>query len=270
MKYYVSPAFSQKLAALDSETRNSVSNFLRIIKSAHAKDVINLTSAQAILSSGAQGLFAYRAADSRLIFSIGKEKSEDFLILLDVVPYTANPSSFGVLSLPIAKNPKLNAALNPNVNAARNPRLNAQLNPKMNAQLNPFFNGQINPQFNAQINPKFNAQFNPKFNAQINPAWNAQINPKLNPSIHPAQNFNFMGNIIFDLNVEPGGFTADVTNHAKILFDLSGQMVGIAVPNNVGFTVFDIALNWSATWISDSLGGYLVFDLKNNWIGFVV
>ncbi len=169
-----------------------------------------------------------------------------------------------------SKNPKYNTNINPKYNANINPKYNAKINPKYNANINPKYNAKINPTYNANINPKYNAKINPKYNSNINPKYNTKLNPKYNRTINPNYARDFDGYLLFSPEGNILGYAIKIEN-IILFFNQQDENVrfGVQHPQN-GYDLFDLDLNFTAHFESNSQNGFNEFNLNNEWLSYMI
>lgn len=203
-----------------------------------------------------------------LYFTVGKDKSGPYALLLDLTeetPSTASSSFFAI------NDPRKRPSLNPKFNTQINPTFNTKLNPKFNTRINPTFNTRLNPTFNTRLNPKFNTRLNPKFNTQINPSFNTRLNPKFNTQINPTFNRAYGGPFLYDAGLSNLGFVVGASSDIGLLFDNSAEWTGFTVVVSTDFTLeYSLESEWRGFWITTSEPTSLRFDEKGEWDGIVV
>jgi hypothetical protein len=267
----VAPAFAKKVAAAEGRVRSDVAQFLTWLQTISRPDLIKrsaLLTRAAVGADETSAIYAFRQSErTRVIFTFANDNSGEYVLLVDLIVYSVEGSGPQIFA---AKNPVYDGTVNPQLNGAINPNFNGQLNPNFNGSINPNFNGAINPRFNGSINPAFNGSINYKFNSSINPAFNSSINPLFNSNINPNFNALFGGPFIYELPTTRRGYLVKANENVGLIFSMKGLFEAIAVKTDHGYVVFDKDNNWSEHWVADSQGGFLRFDLNNQWIGFVV
>ena len=174
--------------------------------------------------------------------------------------------------LPNSRNPRFVSRLNPIINSRINPRFNSRLNPRFNSSINPRFNSSINPRFNSSINPRFNSRLNYRFNSRINPRFNSSLNPCFTVLLNPYRAIRFLLPIVFDLNVVWTHFAVPLPEEydGYIVFDLNLGLQHYVLSNKSGgYNLFDINNDWIGYWIPMEFG-FLEYDLMGNWTRFVI
>ena len=174
--------------------------------------------------------------------------------------------------LPNFRNPRYVPRLNPNINLRINPRFNSALNPVLNSTINPRFNSTINPRFNATINPRFNSRLNYRFNNRINPRFNPRLNPHFNVLFNPNRAIRFLLPVIFDLNIAWNQFAIPLPEDfdGYIVYNTNLELQCFVFSNNAGgYNLFNIDNEWIGYWIPMEVG-FLEFDIMGNWERFVI
>jgi mRNA-degrading endonuclease RelE of RelBE toxin-antitoxin system len=213
-----------------------------------------------------RNIYVYKIDGVRVFYSLQKDNTgNEVVVLLDFVHRN------NLTKRIVTNNPKLNSTLNPKLNSVINPKMNSHINPKLNSRINPKLNSAINPKLNSSINPKLNSSINPKLNSSINPKLNSSINPKLSSQINPLVNPSFDGYYIYDLELNPIEYIIPANDEVNLIFNDKSDCVKFAVKHDEdGWAIFSFSNNdWLEHLESDGQTGYNLFNLNNEWIGFV-
>jgi hypothetical protein len=227
-----------------------------------AADPEALVSQRSSTVTADDGIYVARSGPVRLFYSIGRDESGEYVLLLDLA--TLGPAAHSTAT-------RLPDSLNPLTNRTLNPRFNQTLNPRFNHTINPRFNHTINPRFNHTINPRFNHTINPRFNHTLNPRFNHSLNPRFNHTLNPRYNSAFAGPYLYDLSRERTGYLIRATDTVLLRFTLEGEFQGVSIRTSAGgFTLFNSDNEWVGYWVPHGKGGFLQFDSDGEWAGFLV
>jgi hypothetical protein len=81
--------------------------------------------------------------------------------------------------------------------------------------------------------------------SSINPVGRSSINPRVTSSINPSVTSNIAGLFIFDLQLNPVGFTVTANDRVSVLYSPSNDFSGVLVFVRQDFRVeFDLSNNW--------------------------
>lgn len=179
-------------------------------------------------------IFVYNSNNVQVFINFFEKDGEDFALLADIAILDSYES------------------IN-NLNNRNNSSW--QKDPKLNSKINPKFNSKINPKFNSKINPKFNSSINPKFNSKINPKFNNALGLKY----------------LYDTSADRYGFVIYADDNVSLVFDFDLKWSKFSVQHQEnGFVVFSIEGQFLEHWESNGQGGWNIFTIENNWIGFVI
>ncbi|WP_143296503.1 hypothetical protein [Acetobacter sp. DsW_54] len=264
MKTLVSPQFSEKLNLLSADALSQVKIAFSKIENSTKEQIINNPSVMAIPTQPI--IFVYYLNNVQVFINFFEKDGEDFALLADIAILDSYESINNLNSRNNSsrqKDPKLNSKINPKFNSKINPKFNSKINPKFNSKINPEFNSKINPKFNSKINPKFNSNINPKFNSSINPKFNSKINPKFN---------NALGlKYLYDTSADRYGFVIYADDNVSLVFDFDLKWSKFSVQHQEnGFVVFSTEGQFLEHWESNGQGGWNIFTIENDWIGFVI
>jgi hypothetical protein len=126
----------------------------------------------------------------------------------------------------------------------------------------------INPHLTASINPKLTASLNYKLTSSRNPALTSSLNPKLASSLNPNLTSNIAGLYVFDLNLNPVGFTAEQSEMFWLLFSPDCSFSGVAIRARDGFVnIHDLTNDHVGFFIHAYKNVWLRFDTSGEWNG---
>ncbi|WP_291366332.1 hypothetical protein [Acetobacter sp. UBA5411] len=232
MKILVSPQFSEKLNLLSADALSQVKIAFSQIENSTKEQIINNPSVMAIPTKPI--IFVYNSNNVQVFINFFEKDGEDFALLADIAILDSYES------------------IN-NLNNRNNSSW--QKDPKLNSKINPKFNSKINPKFNSKINPKFNSSINPKFNSKINPKFNNALGLKY----------------LYDTSADRYGFVIYADDNVSLVFDFDLKWSKFSVQHQEnGFVVFSIEGQFLEHWESNGQGGWNIFTIENNWIGFVI
>jgi len=249
MRYLVSPEFSEKVVLLTPASISEIAIALKQMESSTLPELISRGSVSSLSSPAS--LFVMRQAGTRIFFSIGHDSHGEYALLVDVAVRADHDgvSSHSDFSGLIRPH------RDPKTHGRLNPKTNGQINPKFNGKINPKINGKINPKFNGKISPKFNGQINPKFNGRINPKFNGQINPRLNGRINPKINWS----------INPKG---NAVLSSLIIYNIDLTQAGYTVSaNDTVLLQFDLKDEWVNFLVAHSMTGFVQFNPDGEWTG---
>jgi hypothetical protein len=170
---------------------------------------------------------------------------------------------------PSSYSPEIGPARTKIIRSDRDVRYNPLINPKLNASINPQANLSINPRNNFSINPTYNSLINPKLNASINPSMNLSLNPMSNILLNPTKS-SFSGLSVFDLDGNVAGVAVPANTSFLVYFNAQGIWVGYFCSNNAGgYNWFSVDGNWLGFLISNSANGFNLFLKDGQWMGYL-
>ena len=268
MKTLVSQEFVAKVPLLEHQSKNTILNLIRVFE-LHTWEQILEGKANIKVHPIEESLYMAASEQVRLIFSLGFNHSEPYILLLDCIvkqfSHSLSSNKFAI------KNPNVDSIYNPKYNTSINPKYNTSINPKYNTSINPKYNTSINPKYNTSINPKYNTSINPKYNTSINPKYNTSINPKYNTSINPNYNSSFGGPFLYNVGLIQEGYIVRVDNLVSLIFDMSSKFIGYSVlVNDQCSVIYNESSEWTEYFISTNQEVLLRFDLATQWIGIVI
>ena len=118
-------------------------------------------------------------------------------------------------------------------------------------------------------NPQINSSINPKVNASINPQRNLSLNPNSNFSLVPTKPL-FSGLYVFDLDGNVAGVAVRANPRFLVFFDAQVKWVGYFCSNNAGgYNWFNVDGNWLGFFIHNSGNGFNMFSKDGAWIGYL-
>jgi hypothetical protein len=268
MKILVSPEFNTKVSALDANGIKGISNFISIVESLEANELLSSSALKIIALEG--GIYYSELPSGRVFFTLGKDGEEDYLLLMDVTSIRSSANSRGN-GFFAPNNPRTNSSLNPKYNSSINPKFNSSINPRFNSSINPKFNSSINPKFNSSINPKFNSSINMRFNTSINPRFNSSINPKMNSSLNPKLNRSYGGPYLYDLDLNQTAFLVKANSSVDLVFSPELDLQRFLVFANEKVKIeFDTDSSWVGYYVEANEKVWLRYSSESDWIGLLV
>jgi hypothetical protein len=144
--------------------------------------------------------------------------------------------------IPSSRNPRVASSINPFVASSLNPRIASSLNPCIASSKNPFVASSLNPRVASSINPRVTSSLNYRVASSINPSVSSSLNPRVASSINPNISSNIPGLYVFNLDLDPVGFTVTASDRVTLLFTPASDFTGILVAAREDFwNEFDLS-----------------------------
>lgn len=165
------------------------------------------------------------------------------------------------ITIPSARDPKVNTSINP--------QYNNRINPRYNTSIDPRYNTSIDPRYNTSIDPRYNTSIDPRYNTSIDPRYNTSLDPNYNTALDPTQS-RWSGYFVFDINGNVLGVAVRANMEFLLLYDTQPRWKGYFASNGKdGFNWFSKEGVWLGYAAENSEKGFNLFSAEGKWIGFL-